>query len=45
MIKSFFTLFVLLISLNAYEIEDKENHFTVKIKDISFNELYLNLKD
>ncbi len=45
MIKPFFTLFILILTLNAYEIIDKENFFTVKIKKTSFKDLYFNLKD
>jgi len=45
MIKSFFTLLVLSLSINAYEVIDKDNYFTVKIQDEKFYELYVNLKD
>lgn len=45
MIRSIFTLLFLCLSLNAYEIIDKDNYFSVKIQDKDFDELYINLKD
>lgn len=37
--------FLLTFSLNAYEIIDKDNIFTVKTENITFKDLYLNIKD
>ncbi|TLP38319.1 hypothetical protein [Arcobacter arenosus] len=45
MIKSFFTLIILTLSINAYEIIDNDNNFIVKIQNKNFYELYVNLKD
>lgn len=45
MIKSFFTLIILTLSINAYEIIDNDNNFIVKIQNKNFYELYMNLKD
>ncbi len=45
MIKSFFALIILTLSINAYEIIDNDNNFIVKIQDEKFYELYMNLKD
>lgn len=45
MIKLFFSLLLTLSFLNAYEIIDKENVFSVKINDKDFKTLYFNLKD
>ena len=46
MIKKFLYFFLfILTSLNGYEIIDKENIFTVKLKHTDFKSLYANLKD
>jgi hypothetical protein len=36
MIKSFFTLIILTLSINAYEIIDNDNNFIVKIQNKNF---------
>lgn len=43
--KYLYLLIFVISSLNAYEIIDKENIFTVKLKHTNFNSLYANLKD
>ncbi len=45
MIKPIFAFLLFCLTLNAYEIEDKTDYFKVKIKERSFENLYLNLKD
>lgn len=45
MIKFFSALLLIFSFLNAYEIIDKENVFSVKINDKDFKTLYFNLKD
>ena len=44
--KKYLYLLILFASyLNAYEIIDKDNIFTVKIKNSTFEKVYVNLKD
>lgn len=44
--KKYLYLLILFTSyLNAYEIIDKDNIFTVKIKNSAFEKVYVNLKD
>lgn len=45
MIKKLFLLLFLSLYLNAYEIIDKENVYTVKLKNKNFKTLYANLRD
>lgn len=46
MIRIIASLFLLLYTVHAdYEVIEKENIFTIKTNDITFKELYLNLKD
>lgn len=45
MIKKLFSLLILSLYLNAYEIIDKENIYTVKLENHDFKTLYANLRD